>query len=47
VSDLRDRIAQLAASIAAGRAPAPGVAGDWRDWATRTAVLVDAARGGW
>jgi tetratricopeptide (TPR) repeat protein len=41
-SDLRDRIAQLAAPIAAERAPAPGVAGDWRD-DTRTAVLVDPA----
>ena len=30
-SELRDRIAQLAASIAAVRAPAPCAAGDWRD----------------
>ncbi|HEX3476814.1 MAG TPA: tetratricopeptide repeat protein [Kofleriaceae bacterium] len=41
VHDLRDRIARLAASIAAGRA-APCAASDWRD-GTRTAVLVDAA----
>ena len=53
-ADLRDRIARLAASIAAGRPPAPGAPAapgepaapgdpdDWRDGA-RTAVLVDAA----